>query len=37
MSQINGKYLRDENNNIFSPITSSDTVISGGVITFHLV
>lgn len=30
MSQVNGKYLKDENGNIFSPITSSDTVISGG-------
>ena len=27
MSQVQGKYLRDENDNIFSPIVSSDSVI----------
>lgn len=30
MSQVQGKYLRDENDNIFSPIVSSDSVIYNG-------
>lgn len=30
MSDVNAKYLRDENNEIFSPITSSESVIMGG-------
>jgi hypothetical protein len=30
MSNVNGKYLRDENNNIFSPITHIDCIMSGG-------
>lgn len=30
MSQVNGKYIKDENNEIFSPITSSGSVIMGG-------
>lgn len=30
MSQVNGKYIKDENNEIFSPITSSESVIMGG-------
>ena len=30
MSQVNGKYIKDENGNIFSPIVSSDSVITKG-------
>lgn len=30
MSNVNGKYLKDENNEIFSPITSSESVIMRG-------
>lgn len=30
MSKVNGKYMKDENNEIFSPITSSESVIMGG-------
>ena len=30
MSNVNGKYLKDENNQVFSPITSSESVIMGG-------
>ena len=26
MSQVNGKYIKDENNNIISPITSTETI-----------
>lgn len=33
MSQVQGKYLRDENDNIFSPIVSSDSVIYNGGVT----
>jgi hypothetical protein len=33
MSQINGKYLKDENGNIISPITSADSIFyMGGAI-----
>lgn len=30
MSQINGKYIKDENGNIISPITSAESVVFGG-------
>ena len=30
MSNVNGKYLKDENNQVFSPITSSESVIMRG-------
>lgn len=30
MSTVNGKYIKDENGNIFSPIVSSDSVITKG-------
>lgn len=30
MSNINGKYLKDENNQAFSPIVSPFTVVMGG-------
>lgn len=30
MINVNGKYLKDENNQVFSPITSSESVIMGG-------
>lgn len=30
MSQVQGKYLRDENGNIFSPITSADSIFYMG-------
>lgn len=30
MSEVNGKYMKDENNEIFSPITSSESVIMRG-------
>ena len=30
MSNVNGKYLKDENNQAFSPIVSSDSVITKG-------
>ena len=30
MSNVNGKYLKDENNQAFSPIVSPFTVVRGG-------
>lgn len=30
MNSIPGKYIKDENGNIFSPIVSSDSVITKG-------
>lgn len=30
MSSVSGKYIKDENGNIFSPIVSSDSVIIKG-------
>lgn len=30
MSTVNGKYLKDENNQVFSPIVSPFTVVMGG-------
>lgn len=33
MSNVSGKYLRDENGEIFSPIVSADSVYWGGDIT----
>ena len=30
MSSVPGKYIKDENGNIFSPIVSSDSVITKG-------
>lgn len=30
MSSVSGKYIKDENGNIFSPIVSSDSVITKG-------
>lgn len=30
MSNVNGKYLKDENNQAFSPIVSPLTVVMGG-------
>ena len=30
MSQVNGKYIKDENGNIISPITSAKSVVFGG-------
>lgn len=35
MSEVNAVYLKDENGNIISPITSSETIFSdsGGVYT----
>ena len=30
MSQVNGKYIKDENGNIISPITSAESVVFGG-------
>jgi hypothetical protein len=30
MSSVPGKYIKDENGNIFSPIVSSDSVIAMG-------
>lgn len=27
MSQVNGKYLKDENGNVFSPITSPGSIV----------
>ena len=30
MSQVNAKYLKDENGNVFSPITKDNSVIVGG-------
>lgn len=30
MSNVNGKYLKDENNQAFSPIVSLFTVVMGG-------
>lgn len=30
MSSVPGKYIKDENENIFSPIVSSDSIITKG-------
>lgn len=30
MSSVLGKYIKDENGNIFSPIVSSDSIITKG-------
>jgi hypothetical protein len=30
MSSVPGKYIKDENGNIFSPIVSSDSIIARG-------
>lgn len=30
MSKVKGKYLKDENGEIFSPITHMDCIVAGG-------
>lgn len=43
MSTVNGKYLKDENSNIISPIVSTDTIYDtsgnpmGGGVLYQLV